>query len=551
LGDARGVAQIGAVLGREFSYALLRTVAEFADPGLALSERGYSLLDVALEKLVEADLLFVEGVAPAATYRFKHALIQDAAYESLLKSRRQALHRSAGEALLRSPDPQPELVAHHFTIAAQTELAIEWWGKAGDAALRRSAFQEAISHLGKAIEMTNRDAGPRKGAAKKLTLEVSLANAMMASRGQGAPETKAVVERIQVLAADDSDIIKRSLAYFGLWVGRYVHGDLDGMREQIEVFSRDLAVSPSLPMEGLMNRLRGAQHWFAGEFEAADHHFKKALELFDPERDHEFLFQFSHDFGSSAMIHSAMALWPLGQVDLARRRVEEMAARSEQVRHTGTAALANTYSAIFELIRSDAVRAAPRAAALAALARTHDMAQWKAYGEFFEGWAQSRSGEPDQGLAKMRGGLALLRKQEVVVFVPLMHALVAEREAERREFDAALAALNEAQAVSKQTGQRWYDAELQRIRGEILLRQGLADQASSEAAFLNAIAIARSQKARSFELRGALALARFRKSIGRPLEARDAVVPALEGFSPTAELPAIWEAEALVKELRR
>ena len=145
LGEAREVAQIGAVLGREFSHALLAAVAEM--PAAAL--------DAALEKLADADLLFVEGVAPAATYRFKHALIQDAAYESLLKSRRQTLHRRAAEALLACPDPQPELVAHHFTQSGQTELAIEWWGKAGDAALRRSAFQEAISHLGKAIELSD------------------------------------------------------------------------------------------------------------------------------------------------------------------------------------------------------------------------------------------------------------------------------------------------------------------------------------------------------------------------------------------------------------
>ena len=153
LGEAREVAQIGAVLGREFSYGLLASVAAVADRGGGLSE---AALQAALEKLAEADLLFVEGHAPDTTYRFKHALIQDAAYESLLKSRRQALHRRAAEALLAAPDPQPELVAHHFTQAGDSEPAIEWWGKAGDAALRRSAFQEAIAHLGKAIELADK-----------------------------------------------------------------------------------------------------------------------------------------------------------------------------------------------------------------------------------------------------------------------------------------------------------------------------------------------------------------------------------------------------------
>jgi predicted ATPase len=156
LGEAREVAQIGAVLGRDFSYALLQAVAGVADPGspghAGLSEAG---LQSALDRLTEADLLFADGAPPTAAYRFKHALIQDAAYESLLKSRRQALHRRAAEAL-RDANAEPEAIAHHFTEAGLDDLAIEWWGKAGDQALRRSAFQEAIAHLGKAITMADR-----------------------------------------------------------------------------------------------------------------------------------------------------------------------------------------------------------------------------------------------------------------------------------------------------------------------------------------------------------------------------------------------------------
>ena len=153
LGPAREVAQIGAVLGRDFAYALLRDVAEIDEPALQAS----------LDRLADADLLFVEGAPPEAKYRFKHALIQDAAYESLLKSRRQALHRRAAEAL-REANAEPEAIAHHFTEAGLDDLAIEWWGKAGDQALRRSAFQEAIAHLGKAIEMADRADAPRRGS---------------------------------------------------------------------------------------------------------------------------------------------------------------------------------------------------------------------------------------------------------------------------------------------------------------------------------------------------------------------------------------------------
>ena len=164
LGEAREVAQIGAVLGRDFSYALLRALAPLLvgveEPAVdAVDDRG---LQFALDRLVDADLLFIQGAGAQATYRFKHALIQDAAYESLLKSRRQALHRRAGEILRdqrESAAAEPEAIAHHFTEAGLGDLAIEWWGKAGDQALRRSAFQEAIAHLGKAIAMADKTAG--------------------------------------------------------------------------------------------------------------------------------------------------------------------------------------------------------------------------------------------------------------------------------------------------------------------------------------------------------------------------------------------------------
>src|SRR5579863_9602206 len=185
LGSAREVAQIGAVLGRGVSHALLQAVAGLDEPALR----------AALDRLADAELLFVEGVAPRVNYRFKHALIQDAAYDSLLKSRRQTLHRRAAEVLLTSPAPEVEALAHHFTQASQTELAIEWWGKAGDRALRRSAFAEAISHLGKAIELSDKASGaakPRGAAAdsQRLKLQTDYSQALMYSRGYAAEETK-------------------------------------------------------------------------------------------------------------------------------------------------------------------------------------------------------------------------------------------------------------------------------------------------------------------------------------------------------------------------
>ena len=205
LGEAREVAQIGAVLGRDFAHALLQAVA-----GLNEAE-----LRSALERLAEADILFVEGAASQAAYRFKHALIQDAAYDSLLKSRRQALHRRAAEILRDQPEPaaaQPEAIAHHFTEAGLDGLAIEWWGRAGDQALRRSAFQEAIAHLGKAIAMADKAEGAAAPNQRVSQLHVAYGNALFAARGYGAPETTEAFERARASSYGDKDAPERLAA---------------------------------------------------------------------------------------------------------------------------------------------------------------------------------------------------------------------------------------------------------------------------------------------------------------------------------------------------
>jgi predicted ATPase len=208
LGPAREVAQIGSVIGRGFSYKLLKAVAGMAD----------APLEAALEKLSDADIVLVEGVLPESDYRFKHALIQDAAYENLLKSRRQVLHRRIAETLRdRFADraaAEPEVLAHHFTQAGVSDAAIEWWGKAGDQALRRSAFQEAIAHLGKAIEMADREAEVAPGAAaasasSRLKLQTNLGRAVMWSKGFGSEESRAVYARARELVNNVDDPAER------------------------------------------------------------------------------------------------------------------------------------------------------------------------------------------------------------------------------------------------------------------------------------------------------------------------------------------------------
>jgi predicted ATPase len=257
LGPARELAQIGAVLGRDFTYLLLRDVAEADEPTLRAS----------LDRLADADLLFVEGAPPQANYRFKHALIQDAAYESLLKSRRQALHRRAAEAL-RDANAEPEAIAHHFTEAGLDDEAIEWWGNAGDQALRRSAFQEAIAHLGKAIAMADKTEGG-KAAGERRQLRVAYGNALIATRGYGAPETTEAFARVRGSAFGDRDAPERLAADYGLWVGSLVRGELSAMTSHAAAFLSDVKAIPDSPEACVAHRAAGVTHWFAGEYREA------------------------------------------------------------------------------------------------------------------------------------------------------------------------------------------------------------------------------------------------------------------------------------------
>ena len=554
LGDAREVAQIGAVLGRDFSYGLLRDLSSTAT---GVDE---PRLHAALDRLTEADLLFVDGAPPAAAYRFKHALIQDAAYESLLKSRRQALHRRAAETLRSQPEraaAAPEAIAHHFTQAGLDELAIEWWGKAGDQALRRSAFQEAIAHLGKAIEMADKAGataqqatGDSAAPSQRLTqLHVAQANALFAARGVGATETTEAFARARDSASLDRDAPERLSADYGLWAGSYSRGELSSMQAHAAAFLADVEAWPDSPEAGVAHRAQGITLHFAADYLQARQHLERALALFQPSRDDDMAFRFGQDPGVSAMALLALTLWPLGEVDRAISLIDRMQGRMADLSHVGTLAFGRMHAALFELMRGENARAAPNALELSHLARDHDLVMWRALGVFLQGCATAASGSIGGGLGDMRRGAELLCEQKVLLFDGLLKIALAEAEAAAGDLDHALAVLDEGLATADRLGHCTFEADLHRARGEILLKQNPADPASAEEAFLTAIAIAKHQGARSFRLRAALALAKLYQSTGRPAEAHGVLAPALEGFSPTSQMPEFAEAQALLAAL--
>jgi predicted ATPase len=319
------------------------------------------------------------------------------------------------------------------------------------------------------------------------------------------------------------------------------------MRAHAETFLSDVEARPDSPEVGAAHRTAGVTHWFAGEYVAARAHLERALALFQPGRDDDLAFRFGQDAGVAAMVYLALTLWPLGNIGRAVSLGRDAEARIAGHPHINTRAYGKCHLALFELMRGDFLRAARNAVELARLTREHDLPMWRAFGVFLEGVARVKGDELIDGLADMRRGVELLREQNVLNFDGPIKIALAEAEAHGGDVQGAVTILDEALATCERTGHRAFEAELHRVRGEMLLKRDPANLAAAEQAFQTAIAIAKRQVTRSFELRAALSLAKLWQSTGRVAHADAVLAPALEGFSPAAETPDVTEAQALLE----
>ena len=538
LGDAREVAQIGAVLGREFSFALLRAVAD----------RPEATLSAALEKLADADLMFVEGAGSEATYRFKHALIQDAAYDSLLKGRRQTLHRRAAEALVAFSGPQPELVARHFTQSGQTEPAIEWWGKAGDAALRRSAFPEAISHLGKAIEMADKEGGESESSGPKqlLKLRSDYGIAVMWSQGFAANEAKAAVKRIGDLEfrADHPGgrIVSGEIAW------HLLRGEVQVSRQLAERFLQD-AVAKGRPAKICIGRAQlGIACIFLGDFEAARNQYELVLGA-QGAHDREARDKYGIDPGVVCRAELAFASWFLGDFHRMRHLIDDAVRLGHELTHLPSAIHAAVNHLVIEGLCNDFESVAAEAERLLEVCERLGVGVYTAAFRLYLDWARAQLGDPRSGAVDFRNSLATFERQPNRLGMPYLLGRLAELEAAAGDPERALASINRGLETAQESGQHYADAFLHKVRGDILLKRDPADPTLAADAYRTAIIVAKGQGARSYELLAALPLAKLLQTNNRPVEAHDALAPALEGFLPTPELAQIAEAQALLAAL--
>jgi len=357
-------------------------------------------------------------------------------------------------------------------------------------------------------------------------------------------EAPNVAARVQAAAEPGTVLVTTAVQRHSM-----MHAELRLARETAEAF-RQAADNEGLTTEAAVARrcLAYTRLW-QGDFTEAQANLAQALRIYDPERDPETRFRFGLDFRVTTTAYLALTNWHLGEVAGVRELIEEAVAGAVESAHVPTQANMHNNQAIFEILRGDAEAVRRIADTLAELSQQHGIALFLAFGSVYSSWARARLGDRATGVSDLRQVLARYADQGNKLFSPFYQGLLAEVEAEEQDPGGALARIDEALALGRPTGERWTDAFLHRIRGDLLLRADPEHSAPAEESYRAAIAIAQEQGARSFGLRAALSLAKLCQSTGRPVEAHDALAPALEGFAPTPEMPEIAEAQALLERL--
>ena len=540
LPSVRQVAQVGAALGRQFSHELLHAVAE-------MPERQ---LNDGLEQLVGAELVFRYGEPPNAQYTFKHALVQDVAYASLLRANRQQLHaRIARTYETHFPevvDAQPELVAHHLTEAGLTDAAIEYWQRAGDLAMARSGHTEAIHHFSVALDLLTKLGEKPDRAAKELELCVKLGPALMMAKGPGSPEVDAIYRRAVALEAGE-DSTARFKALWGLWYYSMISGHLneaDAHADELLGLAQRLGAD-DLVLEG--HHAKWGTSLWCGELAAADEHSQQGISRYDCTRHHALAFTFSgHDPGVCAHSSRAINLALSGFPEQAMKLGAEAVTLARSLSHPYSLALAMWHCAIVLQVGRQRQSCRDLAAELLELSQEHDFPMMRGAGMFFSGWATADGGELEQGIALMEQGLALFSAVRRLNR-PYMLAVLASAKADLGKPDEAFELLEEALASTEVSGERWWLAELHRLRGRLLAARGQHDE--GEACFRQAIEVSSEQRARMLELRAATSLARLWSDRGRNAEARDLLAPIYGWFTEGFGTLDLKEAKILLDAL--
>jgi class 3 adenylate cyclase/predicted ATPase len=545
LGAAKGLAQLGATLGREFSYALLQAVVPW-DEGTLRRE---------LQQLMEAELLYQRGLLPQATYVFKHALIQEAAYQSLLKRTRQQYHQRVAQVLEaefpETAETQPELLAHHYTEAGLTEQAVYYWHHAGQRATERSAYVEAIAHLTQGLALLKTLPESHERVQREVDMLIALGASLLATKGQAAPEVAQTYTRARHLCQHLAEPHQLFPVLRGLWMYSFVHAEYQtahALGEQLLTLARQVQESAMLVAA---HRALGSTLFHLGAQASAHTYLAQGLAFYDPQphRAHAFLYLFGEDTGVVCHSFSAWTLWCLGYPDQGLTQIDQALTLAQQLAHPLNLVFALSFAAMFHQFRREVRVAQEHAEAAIILAQERGFPSWMALGAILRGWTLAQRGQAQEGIEQITQGLRAFRATGAELARPCFLALLAEAYGTVGEPETGLTVLMEALKFAETTGERWYEPELYRLKGALLLQQSSDSATEAESCFHHAIAIAQNQSAKSWELRAATSLARLWQQQGKREEARQVLGDVYGWFTEGFDTADLQDAKTLLDAL--
>jgi predicted ATPase len=539
----KALAQLGATLGREFAYELLQAVSPW-DEGTV--QRG-------LHHLVEAEFLFQQGLPPQATYLFKHALIQDAAYQSLLRSTRQQHHQHIAQVLeAQFPDickTQPELLAHHYTEAGLYEQAIPYWQQAGESATAHSAHMEAIRHLTKGLDLLKTLPSTPERLQRELLLHIALGAPLIVTRGWGALEVEHTYARARELCQQLEAHPQHFQVLWGLWSFYLLRGKYQTaleLGEQLLTLAQH-GDDAALLVVGYL--ALGTTLFLRGEVAPARRHFEQGLAVYDQQQHGTLgsLYVFHPRVGYLALV--APVLWALGYPEQALQRSQAAVALAQELSHPFSLAFALFWAALLHQLRHEAPQAQAQAQAAMTVATAQGFVLYETAGAIVGGWALATQGQATGSLGQMHQGLAAYRATGTEQGVSWYLALLAEAYGRVGQAEAGLPLLAEALVLVANNGEGFYAPELHRLTGELLLQQAASQAPQAEACVRQALALAHRQQAKSWELRAAMSLSRTWQQQGKRAEARQLLAATYGWFTEGFDTADLQEARTLLEKL--
>jgi predicted ATPase/class 3 adenylate cyclase len=550
LGTAKEVAQIASVIGRDFSHRMLESVVRKPAQDLA----------AALDRLLDAGLLFRQGRPPDATYLFNHALVQDAAYSTLLRDARRTLHARVAESFEQEfsdvAERQPEVVARHLSEAGLVEKATALWAKAGRRALARSALKEAAEQLARALSLLDTLPATSERRREQIKLQIELSNALIHTKGHASSETKASFEKARLLIANaeeqgdapDDPLLLFSVLY-GFWVANrmaFKGAVACELAEQfVDLAQKQSAIAPRM----IGHMMLGISLVLVGTPSEGREHLDRAIALYEPAEHRALATRFGHDVRMSSYCWRALALWLLGCPDGAAFDMESALADADEIEHAATSMFALSHVALAHTFRRDYAKAEELAGRLVALGEEKGSLYWKSYGLMLQGWLLMQAGRASDAIAVGTAAVAAIRSTGATAYAPWYMSYLANAYAELQQFDDAWRCVGEAIDAAEATGERWCDAEIYRIAADIAQMEPNPDQDKIDAYFNRALLTAREQKAASLELRAAMGLATLRQKQGKCAEARNFVATMLERITEGFGTLDLIEAQNLLQSL--